>query len=72
MKGKANGRVVRPGDLLEPGTYQLTLDPSLYEPLTKTVQVHWGRRNRLGGGGDCSVCWSQCLGNIRQTTSFID
>ncbi len=43
-----NGRVVRPGDLLEPGTYQLTLDPSLYEPLTKTVQVHWGRRNRLG------------------------
>lgn len=43
-----NGRLVRPGDHLAPGTYQLTLDPSLYEPLTKTVHIHLGRRNRLG------------------------
>lgn len=43
-----NGRLVRPGDAIAPGSYQLTLDPSLYEPLTKTVRIHWGRRNRLG------------------------
>ena len=43
-----NGQLRRPGDHLAPGTYQLTLDPSLYEPLTRTVRIHWGRRNRLG------------------------
>ncbi len=43
-----NGRLVRPGEHLAPGAYQLTLDPSLYEPLTKTVHIHLGRRNRLG------------------------
>lgn len=43
-----NGRLLRPGDHLAPGTYQLTLDPSLYEPFSKTVQIRFGLRNRLG------------------------
>jgi hypothetical protein len=45
---RLNGEPVRSGDAVAPGTYQLTLDPSLFEPLTRTVTIQFGRRNQLG------------------------
>ena len=45
---RLNGNTVRSGDHVAPGGYQLTLDPSLFEPLTRTVTVEFGRRNNLG------------------------
>lgn len=45
---RLNGEPVRSGDLLAPGGYQLTLDTSFYEPLTRTVTVQFGQRNNLG------------------------
>ncbi|MBI5802431.1 MAG: SUMF1/EgtB/PvdO family nonheme iron enzyme [Verrucomicrobia bacterium] len=45
---RLNGDPVRSGDRIAPGSYQLTLDTSLYEPLTRTVTVVFGRRNNLG------------------------
>lgn len=45
---RLNGNTVRSGDHVAPGGYQLTLDPSLFEPLRRTVTVEFGRRNNLG------------------------
>lgn len=45
---RLNGNAVRSGDHVAPGGYQLTLDTSLFEPLTRTVTVEFGRRNNLG------------------------
>ncbi|KAF0181156.1 MAG: hypothetical protein FD161_462 [Limisphaerales bacterium] len=45
---RLNGEPVRSGDAVAPGSYQLTLDPSLFEPLARTVTVQFGRRNNLG------------------------
>ncbi|NBR86811.1 MAG: hypothetical protein EBS84_15160 [Proteobacteria bacterium] len=45
---RLNGETVRSGDRIAAGTYKLTLDTSFYEPLTRTVTVHFGRSNNLG------------------------
>jgi len=45
---RLNGDPVRSGDHVAPGSYQLTLDVSLFEPMTRTVTVKFGLRNRLG------------------------
>ncbi|NBV21587.1 MAG: hypothetical protein EBS05_06640 [Proteobacteria bacterium] len=45
---RLNGATVRAGDRIAPGTYKLTLDTSFFEPLTRTVTVHFGRSNNLG------------------------
>lgn len=45
---RLNGDPVRSGDHVAPGSYQLTLDVSLFEPLMRTVTVQFGHRNRLG------------------------
>lgn len=45
---RLNGEPVRSGDRIAPGGYQLTLDTSFYEPLSRTVTVQFGQRNNLG------------------------
>ena len=45
---RLNGEPVRSGEHVAPGGYQLTLDTSLFEPVTRTVTVEFGRRNNLG------------------------
>lgn len=45
---RLNGEPVRSGEHLAPGGYQLTLDTSYYEPVTRTVTVQFGQRNNLG------------------------
>jgi hypothetical protein len=45
---RLNGQPVRSGAAVAPGSYQLTLDPGLFEPLTRTITVQFGRRNDLG------------------------
>jgi hypothetical protein len=45
---RLNGEPVRSGGHIAPGSYQLTLDVSLFEPLTRTVTVAFGQRNNLG------------------------
>ncbi|MFM8468844.1 MAG: formylglycine-generating enzyme family protein [Limisphaerales bacterium] len=45
---RLNGEPVRSGAAVAPGSYQLTLDPGLFEPLTRTITVQFGRRNNLG------------------------
>ncbi|MBI3876868.1 MAG: SUMF1/EgtB/PvdO family nonheme iron enzyme [Verrucomicrobia bacterium] len=43
-----NGQPYRTGMRIAPGTYQLTLDVSLFEPFTRTITVGLGRSNDLG------------------------
>ncbi len=43
-----NGLPYRNGMRIPPGTYQLTLDVSLFEPFTRTVTISLGRSNDLG------------------------
>ena len=45
---RLNGEPVRSGEHVAPGGYQLTLDTSLFEPVTRTITVEFGRRNNLG------------------------
>ncbi|MFT4692324.1 MAG: hypothetical protein ACI9OD_004555 [Limisphaerales bacterium] len=60
---EANGRAVEDNDIafiklagkrfvsgshIAPGTYQLTLDKSIYEPIAQKVRIRYGRRNNLG------------------------
>lgn len=45
---RLNGEPVRSGAHVEPGSYQLSLDVSLFEPLTRTVTMQFGQRNNLG------------------------
>ncbi|MBT5947011.1 MAG: hypothetical protein HOG94_05000, partial [Nitrospinaceae bacterium] len=33
---------------IAPGTYQLTLDKSIYEPIAQKIRIRYGRRNNLG------------------------
>jgi hypothetical protein len=43
-----NGKPYRSGEHIEAGTYQLTLDTSLFEPVARTVTVALGLKNSLG------------------------
>ncbi|MBG85319.1 MAG: hypothetical protein CMO80_00250 [Verrucomicrobiales bacterium] len=45
---KLNGKRFVSGNRLAPGTYQLTLDKSIYEPIAQRVKIRYGRRNVLG------------------------
>lgn len=43
-----NGVPFHPGAHVKPGTYQLTLDTGLFEPVSRTVSIGLGRCNALG------------------------
>ena len=43
-----NNKPYASGDPIVPGSYQLTLDSKIFEPLTQRVRIRYGRRNRIG------------------------
>ena len=43
-----NGRRYQSGSRIAQGTYHLTLDSDVFEPLKKRIRIHYGRTNRLG------------------------